>query len=111
MDICPQCRLDSYFVSGRKESLQNEEIEYEIHILRLLADQRHNLQLDPSYVPMPVLNERLSQSFHVPPEIVVKCVTSSYCFTLLLTFAHLDTPISSKEIEFCWSSSTLRGTS
>ncbi|KAI9437934.1 hypothetical protein BJY52DRAFT_1381767 [Lactarius psammicola] len=50
----------------------NQEIEYSIHTLRLLADQRHNLQLDPSYVPIPVLNERLSQSFRVPSETVVK---------------------------------------
>jgi hypothetical protein len=76
MDSCLHYRIDSYFISGRKESLQNKEIEYKIHILRLLADQRHNLQLDPSYIPIPVLNERLSQSFHVPPEIAVKCVTS-----------------------------------
>ncbi|KAF8270133.1 hypothetical protein EI94DRAFT_1572289 [Lactarius quietus] len=68
----PHNRLDSYFISGRKESLQNEEIEYKVHILRLLADEKHSLQLDPSYVPTPVLNERLSQSFYVPSEIVVK---------------------------------------
>ncbi|KAI9450273.1 hypothetical protein BJY52DRAFT_1357697 [Lactarius psammicola] len=61
-----QYASDSYFISGRKETLQNQEIEYKIHILRLLADQRHNLQLDPSYVPIPVLNERLSQSFISP---------------------------------------------
>ncbi|KAH9171607.1 hypothetical protein EDB89DRAFT_1906886 [Lactarius sanguifluus] len=63
---------DSYFIGGRKETLQYQEVEYKIHILRLLADQKHNLQLDPSYVPVPVLNERLSQSFRVPSETVVK---------------------------------------
>ncbi|KAH8986023.1 hypothetical protein EDB92DRAFT_1949474 [Lactarius akahatsu] len=67
-----QYASDSYFINGRKEYLQNQEVEYKIHILRLLADQKHNLQLDPSYVPVPVLNERLSQSFHVPSETVVK---------------------------------------
>ena len=57
--------------------MQNQDlIEYTIHILRLQSDQKHNLQLDPSYVPTPVLNERLSQSFHVPSETVVKLVTS-----------------------------------
>ncbi|KAF8270139.1 hypothetical protein EI94DRAFT_1572222, partial [Lactarius quietus] len=69
---CPDNLLDSYFISGRKESLQNQEIEYDIHILRLLTDQKHSLQLDPSYVPIPVLNERLSQSFHIPSDTVVK---------------------------------------
>ncbi|KAI9462918.1 hypothetical protein BJY52DRAFT_1221931 [Lactarius psammicola] len=63
---------DSYSISGRKETLQDQEIEYSIHILRLLADQRHNLQLDPSYVPIPVLNEQLPQSFHIPSETIVK---------------------------------------
>ncbi|KAF8270132.1 hypothetical protein EI94DRAFT_1572312 [Lactarius quietus] len=68
----PHGRLDSYYISGRKETLQNQEIEYAVHILRLQADERHNLQLEPSYVPTPVLNERLSQSFHMPSETVVK---------------------------------------
>ncbi|KAI9450278.1 hypothetical protein BJY52DRAFT_1215556, partial [Lactarius psammicola] len=65
---------DSYFISGRKESLQNQEIEYSVHTLRfpVLADQRHNLQLDPSYVPIPVLDDKRSQSFHIPLETVVK---------------------------------------
>ncbi|KAH9023376.1 hypothetical protein EDB85DRAFT_2184321 [Lactarius pseudohatsudake] len=66
-----QNAADSYFISGRRE-LKIQEIEYKIHILRLLADKRHNIQLDPSYVPIPFLNERLSQSFRVPSETVVK---------------------------------------
>jgi hypothetical protein len=55
--------------------MQDQEIEYTVHILRLRADERHNLQLDPSYIPTPVLNERLSQYFRVPSEIVVMCAT------------------------------------
>jgi len=43
-----------------------------VHTLHLQADQKHKLQLDPSDVPTPVLNERLAQSFHVPSETVVK---------------------------------------
>ena len=71
----PYNLLDSYLISGRKETLQNQEIEYKIHVLRLLADHKHKLQLDSSYVPVPALNERLSQSFHVPADTVVKCAT------------------------------------
>ena len=56
--------------------MQDQEIEYTVHILRLKADDRHNLQLDSSHVPTPVLNERLSQSFHAPLETVVKFVTA-----------------------------------
>ena len=69
------CRPDSYFISGRKP-LQGQEIEYSVHTLRLQADERHNLQLDPFYVPTPVLNEQLFQSFHVPSETVVKFVSN-----------------------------------
>ena len=56
--------------------MQDQEIEYTVHILRLQADERHSLQLDPSYVPTPVLNERLAQSFHIHSDTVVKFVTS-----------------------------------
>jgi hypothetical protein len=73
--MCPHGQLDSYIIRGKKEIMQDQEIEYTVHILRLQADERHNLQLDSSYVPTPVLNERLSQSFHVPSETVVKFVT------------------------------------
>jgi hypothetical protein len=54
--------------------MQDQEIEYTVHILRLQADEMHTLQLDPSYVPTPILNERLSQSFHLSSETVVKFV-------------------------------------
>ncbi|KAI0297435.1 hypothetical protein BC826DRAFT_166673 [Russula brevipes] len=62
----------SYFISGRQESQQNQECEYHIHTLRLPAEQKHNLQLDPSFVPTPMLQERLSQSFRVPSDTIVK---------------------------------------
>jgi hypothetical protein len=80
----PDSRTDYYFISGRKETWQNEEIEYAVHILRFLADQRHDLK-HPSYLPTPVLNEQVSQ-FHVSSENVVKYVTSqsSYCIPHLV---------------------------
>ena len=62
----------SYSIKGRQESQQNQEIEYHVHTLRLRADQKHNLQLDPSYVPTPMINNRLSQSFRVSSDTIVK---------------------------------------
>ncbi|KAF8491332.1 hypothetical protein F5888DRAFT_1057818 [Russula emetica] len=62
----------SYSIKGHQESLQNQEIEYHVHTLRLRADQKHNLQLDPSYVPTPMINYRLSQSFRASSDTVVK---------------------------------------
>ena len=66
--------LESYFLSGRIETLKNQEIECKVHILRLLTDQKHNPQLDPTYVPIPVPNNWLSHSFRVPSDTLVKCV-------------------------------------
>ncbi|KAH9988133.1 hypothetical protein BJV77DRAFT_1061467 [Russula vinacea] len=62
----------SYSIKGRQESQQNQEIEYHVHTLRLRTEQKHNLQLDPSFVPTPILNERLSQSFRVSSDTIVK---------------------------------------
>ena len=62
----------SYSIMGRQESQQNQEIEYHVHTLRLRAEQKHNLQLDPSFVPTPILNNRLSQSFCVSYDTTVK---------------------------------------
>ncbi|KAH9171589.1 hypothetical protein EDB89DRAFT_1906868 [Lactarius sanguifluus] len=63
---------DTYFISGRHESQQEAEIEHRIHLLQLRADERHKVQLDPSYVPTPTLEERLSHSFRVSSSTVVK---------------------------------------
>ena len=56
--------LGSYFISGRKEYWKSPEIEYNIHILRFIADQGLN--------PIPAPKEELSQSFRVPSEMAVK---------------------------------------
>jgi hypothetical protein len=65
-------RTESYSIKGRQESQQNQEIEYHVHTLRLRAEQQHNLQLDSSFVPTPILNGRLSQSFCVSSDTTVK---------------------------------------
>ena len=52
--------------------MQEEEVEYRIHLLHLRADETHKVQLDPSYVPTPILEERLTHSFRVPSSTVVK---------------------------------------
>ncbi|KAI9450271.1 hypothetical protein BJY52DRAFT_1227294 [Lactarius psammicola] len=63
---------DTYYISGRQESLREAEIEHRIHLLHLRADEVHRVQLDPSYVPTPILEERLTHSFHVSSSTTVK---------------------------------------
>ncbi|KAH9039441.1 hypothetical protein EDB83DRAFT_1717346 [Lactarius deliciosus] len=63
---------DTYYISGRQEYLRDDETEYRIYLLQLRADEKHKVQLDPSYVPTPVIEDRLTHSFHVSPSIFVK---------------------------------------
>ncbi|KAI9444004.1 hypothetical protein H4582DRAFT_2189914 [Lactarius indigo] len=65
-------QTETFYISGRKESLQEDEIEYRIHLLRLRADESQKVQLDPSYIPAPILEERLAHSFRVSSSTVVK---------------------------------------
>ncbi|KAH9171596.1 hypothetical protein EDB89DRAFT_2243400, partial [Lactarius sanguifluus] len=65
---------DTYYISGRKEFLREAEIEHRIHLLHLRADERQKVQLDTSYVPVPILEERLTHSFCVSSSTVVKYV-------------------------------------
>src|ERR1700733_4753183 len=32
----------------------------------LTSDDRHNMQLDPKFIPKPAVNNRLSSAFHLP---------------------------------------------
>ncbi|KAF8270147.1 hypothetical protein EI94DRAFT_1723596, partial [Lactarius quietus] len=63
---------DTYDIRGRRESLQEDEIEYRIHLLHLRADESQKVQLDRSYVPTPILERRLTHSFRVSSLTVVK---------------------------------------
>ncbi|KAH8977863.1 hypothetical protein EDB86DRAFT_2816692 [Lactarius hatsudake] len=64
----------AYHISGRQESLKEDETEYRIHLLRLRADDSQKVQLDPSHVPTPILEGRLTHSFRVSSSTVVKYV-------------------------------------
>ncbi|KAH9059752.1 hypothetical protein EDB87DRAFT_1790917 [Lactarius vividus] len=65
-------QADTYYISGRQEYLRDDETEYRIYLLQLRADDKHKVQLDPSYIPTPVIEERLTHSFHASPSIFVK---------------------------------------
>ncbi|KAI9455142.1 hypothetical protein BJY52DRAFT_1122187 [Lactarius psammicola] len=63
---------DTYYIGGRQESVCEDEIECRIHLLHLRADESQRVRLDPSYVPTPILEKRLTHSFRVSPSTVVK---------------------------------------
>ena len=63
---------ESYSIRGLQESQQNQEIEYHVHTLRLRAEQKQAFQLNPSFIPTPVLNDRFAQSFCVSSDATIK---------------------------------------
>ena len=83
--------------------MRKARIEHSIHLLQLRADERQKLQLDPSYIPAPVLEERLTHSFRVSSLIAVKYVSAAAALQLLShTYPrNSDTRIYLKEVEFC----------
>jgi hypothetical protein len=60
-------------ISGRRITRVEPALKYTIRVLALSAEHRHNLQLDPTFVPFPNVNERLSSSFRLPVEHQVLC--------------------------------------
>ena len=57
--------IASYHVVGRQEYFEDPANEYTIHVLNSTADDKHNMQLDPTFIPSPSVNQRLSHSFRL----------------------------------------------
>ena len=53
-------------VTGRLEALHGPRVEYRVFPTDLPSDDKHNMQLDPKYIPRPVVNNRLASAFHLP---------------------------------------------
>ncbi|GBE82556.1 hypothetical protein SCP_0409400 [Sparassis crispa] len=66
IDVQRRYGEDFYRLSGRSEWLEQSSLEYVVHILRLTAEHRHNLQLNPSFMPQPSVHERFAHKFHLP---------------------------------------------
>ncbi|KAF8967726.1 hypothetical protein BDZ97DRAFT_507114 [Flammula alnicola] len=58
----------NFSVTAKEKSRTQPLLEYTIHTLELTSDHRHNVQLDPKFVPTPQINERFSCSFRLPPD-------------------------------------------
>jgi hypothetical protein len=55
-----------YWITGRRETLKDQELEFRVHLMDLSSDDKHNLQLDAKYIPGPIVNDRFSSPFHMP---------------------------------------------
>ena len=76
-------QTDTYFISGHQESQRVDEMEYRIHLLHLRVDERQKVQLDPFYVPTPILENRLTHSFRVSSSTTVKYGPGRSCYPTL----------------------------
>jgi hypothetical protein len=78
-----------YVITGRRQALQEPKLEIWVHLMDLTSDDRHNMQLDPVYIPSPALNDRLSSGFYIPitmtiayaPDILSRYSASHESFT------------------------------
>jgi hypothetical protein len=55
-----------YWITGHRETLKDQELEFRVHLMNLSSDDKHKMQLDPKYIPGPIVNDRLSSRFHMP---------------------------------------------
>ena len=60
-----------YWITGRLETLKDQELELRVHLMNLSSDDKHNMQLDAKYIPRPIVNDRLSSRFHLPMAMVI----------------------------------------
>ena len=59
-------------------------MEYWVFPTDLASDDKHNMQLDPKYIPQPIVNNRLSSAFRLP--IGVNIAYEIYYFVPLLSY-------------------------
>ncbi|KAI0297433.1 hypothetical protein BC826DRAFT_1096771, partial [Russula brevipes] len=55
-----------YVITGRRQVVQESKLEICVHLMDLTSDDKHNMQLDPNYIPSPAVNDRLSSHFFIP---------------------------------------------
>lgn len=58
----------------------------------LTSDDKHNMQLDPTYIPRPITNDRLSSTFYFPVGMDIACASSFITRFALNLRAHSQLP-------------------
>jgi len=59
-------RYGSVFdIEGWLVSHRNPEVEFTVHLMSLTAEHKQEMQLDPTYIPSPYVERRLSHSFRL----------------------------------------------
>ena len=66
-------------ITGRLEVLQGPMVAYSVFPTDLPSDDKHNMQLDPKYIPRPTVNKRLASAFHLPIDVNMVYDTSFSC--------------------------------
>ena len=72
-----------YRVTGRMGTLEEPKLEFRVHFMDLMSDDKHSMRLDPKHVPNPAVSNRRSGAFHL--SLGVRIVYSRSRRMLLMT--------------------------
>jgi len=67
--VCTLCWLTipwlEYWITGHRQALKGQRLEFRVHLMALTTDDRHNMQLNPKHTPSPSVNDRSSSCFYL----------------------------------------------
>jgi len=63
---CQPASGSEYVIAGRRQAIEDAKLEFCVHLMDITSDDKHNMQLNPDYIPSPAVNERLSSKFSIP---------------------------------------------
>jgi hypothetical protein len=63
---CQPASGSEYVITGRRQAIEDAKLEFCVHLMDITSDDKHNMQLDPNYIPSPAVNKRLSSKFFIP---------------------------------------------
>jgi hypothetical protein len=55
-----------YEVTGRRTELEEPKLRFQVHHMELTSDDKERVKLNPKHLPIPIVNDRRSDQFHLP---------------------------------------------
>jgi hypothetical protein len=54
-----------YEVTGRRTELEEPKLRFQVHHIDLTSDDKERMKLNPKHLPIPIVNDRRSDQFHL----------------------------------------------
>jgi len=58
-----------YRVTGHKEKLEDPKLKFQVYLMDITSDDKNKMQFDSMHIPNPVVSDRRSGVFHLPPGV------------------------------------------